>query len=104
MTDPEERLRKIMNFYFGDKYNSLLGNKIKIINGDITDDLLGQSNINNYNEIAQNIDCVIHSAAIVKHYGKIKKQYGNQEKVILKIDLQVQVQEVYGDFYNHLYL
>ena len=73
MTDPEERLRKIMNFYFGDKYNSLIENKIKIINGDITDDLLGQSNINIYNEIAQNIDCVIHSAAIVKHYGKINE-------------------------------
>ena len=44
-----------------------------INNGDITDDLLGQSNINIYNEIAQNIDCVIHSAAIVKHYGKINE-------------------------------
>ena len=69
--DPENRLKKNMEFYFGDKYNHLLGNKIIVIDGDITDKKLGQ-NDENFEQLAQDIDCVIHTAAIVKHYGNFK--------------------------------
>ena len=65
----ETRLKKNMEFYFGDKYNNLINNKIFVIEGDITDQLLGQNNEKKYEEISKNIDCVIDSAAIVKHYG-----------------------------------
>ena len=70
--DPVTRLKNYLEFYFGDKYNNLIGNKIIVIDGDITDKLLGQKNEENYTNLAKNIDCVINSAAIVKHYGNLK--------------------------------
>ena len=70
--EPEVRLKKNMEFYFGNKYNDLLGKKIIVIDGDITNRLLGQKNKEEYEILANNIDCVIHSAAIVKHYGNYK--------------------------------
>ena len=70
--DPVTRLKNYLEFYFGNKYNNLIGNKIIVIDGDITDKLLGQKNEENYTNLANNIDCVINSAAIVKHYGNLK--------------------------------
>ena len=69
--DPETRLKKNMEFYFGDKYNHLLGKKIIVIDGDITDSKLGQT-AEQMEILKQEIDCVIHTAAIVKHYGDFK--------------------------------
>ena len=70
--EPEERLKKNMEFYFGNKYSELIGKKIIVIDGDITDKFLGQKNKEEYIKLASNVDCVIHSAAIVKHYGNYK--------------------------------
>lgn len=69
--DEEERLRKILNFYFNEKYNSYLGNRIKIVHGDITLDNFGLSN-EDYNHLGNSIEMVINSAALVKHYGDFK--------------------------------
>jgi len=69
--EPEERLKKNMEFYFGDKYNHLLGNKIIVIDGDITNSKLGQKD-DELETLAKEIDVVIHTAAIVKHYGDFK--------------------------------
>ena len=70
--DSTTRLKNYLEFYFGKKYNNLIGTKIIVIDGDITDKLLGQKNEKNYYNLAENIDCVINSAAIVKHYGNFK--------------------------------
>lgn len=69
--EPENRLKKNMEFYFGDKYNHLLGNKIIVIDGDITDKKLGQKD-EEFQLLQQDVDVVIHTAAIVKHYGDFK--------------------------------
>lgn len=69
--DEEERLRKILNFYFGEKYNSYLGSRIKIVHGDITLENFGLSN-EDYNKLGNSIEAVINSAALVKHYGDFK--------------------------------
>ena len=71
--DPITRLKNYIEFYFGGKYSKLIGDKIIVIDGDITDKLLGQKTEEKYQELAQNVDCVIHTAAIVKHYGNLKK-------------------------------
>ena len=63
-----ERLQNVIHFYFKDKYDKYIGNRIKWIEGDITLDKLGLSN-KQYNEIGGNITTVIHSAALVKHFG-----------------------------------
>ena len=70
--EPQERLKKNVEFYFGDKYNDLFGKKIIVIDGDITDGMLGQKDEGQYEDLSRNIDIVIHAAAIVKHYGNAK--------------------------------
>lgn len=68
--DVNERLKQTLNYFFGSKYDNLIGERVIAIEGDICEEDLG---IENYKEITSNIDFVIHSAACVKHYGD--KQY-----------------------------
>lgn len=63
------RLSKMMQFYFGHRYDAFLGNRIQMIQGDITSERLGLS-YEDYEKIGRKLSCVINSAAIVKHYGK----------------------------------
>lgn len=63
---PKDRLKNTLNYFFGNKYDDLIGSRIIAIDGDITYKNFG---IENLNEINNNIDLVIHSAACVKHYG-----------------------------------
>ena len=65
-----ERLRKIINYYFGDKYNKLFDKRIIVVDGDITKKDLGLDS-NCYKNIVKHISCVLNSAALVKHYGNI---------------------------------
>ena len=68
----EQRLKNVLNFYFENKYDKYIGNRIILIKGDITLDNLGLDNIQ-YNDLGNNIDTVIHSAALVKHFGTFKE-------------------------------
>jgi len=63
-----QRLKNTLNFYFEDKYDKYIGNRIKLVNGDISFENLGLS-INEYTSLGKKINTVIHSAALVKHYG-----------------------------------
>lgn len=63
------RLSKMMQFYFGHRYDAFIGNRIQMIQGDITSERLGLSDMD-YEKIGRKLSCVINSAAIVKHYGK----------------------------------
>ena len=58
----EERLRDILNYYFENKYDSEIGNRIIFLAGDITNTDLSA-------DINDDIQTVIHTAATVKHYG-----------------------------------
>lgn len=71
--DIKERLRGVLNFYFGNKYNELFNNRIKVVCGDIVKENLGLSE-KDYSELKNNIDIVINSGALVKHFG-IKKKF-----------------------------
>ena len=66
--DPQTRLLDILRFYFGNKYDKLIFKRIFAVEGDITDSKLGLNDLY-YEELGNNISCVINSAAIVKHYG-----------------------------------
>ena len=57
-----DKLRKILKYYFGRKYDGKIDNRIIPINGDITD-------ISSLSALPTDVDTVIHSAANVKHYG-----------------------------------
>ena len=70
---PIARLRSILHFYFGDKYDNEINNRIKILEGDIVKQNLGLSE-EDYAIIKNDIDVIINSGAIVKHYG-LKQQF-----------------------------
>lgn len=74
LENPEERLQKTLEFYFGKKYNKSFGKRIKVIVADITLDNFGLST-SDYTNLAKKIDVVINSAAIVKHYGEYHDFY-----------------------------
>lgn len=67
-TDPQTRLLDTLRFYFGNKYDKLIFKRIFAVEGDVSKSKLGLNNLY-YNEIGNAIDCVINSAAVVKHYG-----------------------------------
>ncbi len=68
----EERLKSVLHFYFNNKYDIYIGNRIKLVEGDITQENMGLSN-EDYYDLGTNITSVIHSAALVKHYGNFKE-------------------------------
>ena len=62
------RLLESYSFYFNDKLDDLINNRIFVYNGEITFDNFKLSDLQ-LSEITKNISTVIHAAAIVKHYG-----------------------------------
>ncbi|MDF2865617.1 MAG: non-ribosomal peptide synthetase [Clostridia bacterium] len=72
--DPESRIKEILSFFFGDKYENELNNRIHVVEGDITNENIiadEEANI----KLSKNIDTVINSAAHVKHYGNLELFY-----------------------------
>lgn len=66
---PIDNLREKIEFFFGKRMLSLIGKRIFVVDGDIThDDLF----YNNEDDISNRIDAVVHTAAVVKHYGNIE--------------------------------
>ena len=68
---PEARLDDTLQFYFGNKYDNVIGSRVIVINGDITKPKFGLSS-DDYKFLGSSINCFINSAALVKHYGKSK--------------------------------
>ncbi|HOT74332.1 MAG TPA: amino acid adenylation domain-containing protein, partial [Candidatus Wallbacteria bacterium] len=67
--DAAARVRAKLEYYFGgDVINSAEFEKVKIYRGDLSAENLGLS-IEEYAALSESVDAVIHSAAIVKHYG-----------------------------------
>lgn len=64
----EDRLIETLKFYFGNKYLHLIGNRIIAIKGDIIYDNFGLDYAT-LNKLLDNINIVINSSAVVKHYG-----------------------------------
>ena len=63
-----ERLKEKLSFYFGDELLKYLGNRIQVVEGDISIPKFGLSD-SDYESLGKTINVVIHSAAIVDHYG-----------------------------------
>lgn len=65
----KERLKKKIEFYFNKELLEEIDKRIIVVNGDISNNLLGM-NEEEYKKLGYKIDLAIHSAAIVNHYGK----------------------------------
>ncbi len=68
LIESKERLERLLRFYFSGQYIELINDRIKILNGDITFTNFGLSN-EDLNRVAEEVDTVFHSAAIVKQFG-----------------------------------
>ena len=66
--DSEQRLKSILKFYFENKYENEFGERIFVVYGDITQENFGLSS-KEYKQLGNQIDVVINSAALVKHFG-----------------------------------
>lgn len=66
--EPDTRLRKTLHFYFGNKYDNLISSRIHVLLGDITKPDLDLAK-EDYSILNANVDVVINSAALVKHFG-----------------------------------
>lgn len=64
------RLLNNLRFYFGDKFVSKMEERIKVIVGDITESYIFGASKEEINKVIKNVNVIINSGAIVKHYGK----------------------------------
>lgn len=71
--DIEKRLKDTLNFYFGDTYKDEFSKRIRVVHGDIVENNLGLTD-KDFDMLSNNIDAVINSGALVKHFG-IKKKF-----------------------------
>ena len=71
-----QKLKEKLHYYFDERYDELIGNRIIVIDGDISEDNFGLNN-DVLSNIANNINCVINSAAKVAHFGN----YADFEKI-----------------------
>lgn len=69
------RLQNKIKFYFGDTYNELFDKYVEVVECQISEKNFGLEK-DDYDQLQNNTDILIHSAANVKHYGK----YANFEK------------------------
>jgi acyl carrier protein len=68
--EAEIRLKKMLDFYFGNDYYQKHSHRINILSGDLAKENIGLSD-NKYHELSECVDCIINSAAIVKHFGNV---------------------------------
>ena len=56
----ERRLKGMLFYYFSNNYNELFGNRLRVINGDVTQEI----------KVDGKVDTVFNCAAVVKHFSK----------------------------------
>jgi len=68
--DAKDRFRQLLEWYFDEQYAGIWG-RVTLICGDFTKDYFGLSR-EKYEELGKCIVKVVHTGAIVKHFGKIE--------------------------------
>lgn len=72
--DAQARLADKWQHYFGSDLRQQAGDRVQIVNGDLTQDRFGLPQ-EAYDRLAEQVECVIHSAASVKHFGDYEEFY-----------------------------
>lgn len=87
----EERLAQRLQYYFGDQYTNDIGKTIIPIVGDLESEAVG-------NSLPEQVDCIIHAAASVKHYGSwqyFKRANVDSTEHIVSYALRINAKLVY---------
>ena len=80
----QAKLHQKLNYYFGNKYDKLLGKRIFAVTGDICSSGFGLSQ-EDLLELANNVNVVINTAARVTHYGNYSEFYNANVKSVKNI-------------------
>ena len=80
----KEKLLEKMHYYFGEKYDKYIDNRIIIIQGEISEDGFSLKQEELFN-LGNSIDVIINSAAKVSHYGSYLEFYNVNVKSVEKI-------------------
>lgn len=75
------KITQKLTYYFGDKYNKYIGDKIVLVQGDICQPNFGLSD-KELLKISEEVDLVINSAANVAHFGVYDKFYDTNVKSV----------------------
>ena len=66
---PKKRLMENLKFYFGDEFTDKYSDRIEVLNGNLSSEQLGLKK-EVYEKISEEVQSIIHSAALVAHYGE----------------------------------
>ena len=80
----EQKVLNKLHYYFANKYDKYIGNRIIIVQGDLTSDGFGLQQDKLF-EIGNAISTIINSAAKVSHYGNYLEFYNTNVKSVEKI-------------------
>ena len=78
---PKDKLLNKLHYYFGNKYDAELDNRIFIIEGDTSIQAFGLNQENLF-KLVNSIDTIINAAAKVSHYGSYKDFYNVNVKSV----------------------
>lgn len=70
----ENRIKEKVCSYFGTSFYDKYKKRIFVYSGDLTKKYMGLD-LPNYQYLSETIQCIIHSAGSVSHYGKYEKSY-----------------------------
>jgi amino acid adenylation domain-containing protein/thioester reductase-like protein len=73
-SDANSRIYELIHFYFPDLNRGMFERKVMVINGDVSQEFFGLTKPG-YDELKQKIDTVVHTAAMVKHFGDYQEFY-----------------------------
>ncbi|MBN2105048.1 amino acid adenylation domain-containing protein [bacterium] len=71
----EQRLKDTLAFYFNTNIGSQFSSRIKLFAGDIGQEKFGLD-LDQYHRVASDVDCIINTAANVKHFGPVESFSG----------------------------
>lgn len=82
--EAQENICRKYEFYFDRVLDGMLNSRVFIIKADIEKENLGL-NEEEYHTLSMKIDSIIHSAALVKHYGDLNKFYSANVKATINL-------------------
>ena len=80
----KEKLLYKLHYYFDDRYDKYIDDRIIIVEGDISEDGFGLNQQELF-ELGNSVDSIVNSAAKVSHYGSYQEFYNTNVKSVEKI-------------------
>ncbi len=80
LEEAQKRFKDKISHIFGETDFNAIKERVKILRADLTEERFGMSE-DQYNDLANTVDAVVHSAALVKHYGEYQDLYKNNVEV-----------------------